>query len=1100
MRPVRLDLDGFASFREPTTVDFTNADYFALVGPTGAGKSTVIDAITFALFGTVPRWDNKHEVRNALAPTANRGTVRLIFDLDGDRYVVARELRRARQGNVQQKNIRLERFDDPTAAGDIDDSTEVLAADGAVTPAVEELLGLTFDHFTQCVVLPQGDFAAFLHAKGSARRSMLLKLLGADLYSDIGKRANTRASLASGRAQGIADQLTRLGDATEEAQALAERRAAELIELTGRLSDPLSRLAEAEAALAEAQQTSSRLAAECEQLTALTVPAGLDELDDRLRAAGEQLEAAEAAEEAAQAADTAARTARDAAPPRRPLEQAGRDYTDRERLRADLPGSRAAVQEATGLREETGRAHRQATSALETARTARDEAIAAARESAERVTSLTAEIDLLHGVAVPAVVPALDERLRDAAAALREADLALAGAEQAEEAARGALDAAGPRLPLERARDTLDELGTAQQAVDELTVARQQAKEELTQAEAVLRQAADNLSAARAHRDAAAVADGAAALRAHLELGQPCPVCEQPVAVLPAPADASQLAAADAAVTAAGAAHTRAQQGERVAAQAIAVAAGKLDAATGRVHTLTAALDGQPQDPEAVHAALERLDQLAAAARQADAVLRQVRGTRTAAQTHLGEVEAEATELRAAFGAARDPLVALGAPAGDGPLLASWTALADWAAAQAAARGTKLADAQQHAARTAGERDTADRHFTAAEAEVTTRREAESRAVAAFGSATAALWGLEQRLAELDAALAGAPPADAVAAALREVNRLDVEAHTADEQLRDARTKRRHAQQALDGLTAENTTAWQALRAARDRLVALGAPELTAATVRAGWTDLLGWASDQATAHTTALATARGEVTAAEQHRGGVEQELTEMLAEHGLTPEPGPLARTAPVVCASAVEQARAEARRIAERCAEAADLALQHADAITEQQVAKMLGNLLRSDKFPEWLEAAALDTLVLAASESLAELSGGQFELTHRAGEFYVVDHADADSERSVRTLSGGETFQASLALALALSSQLSTLAADGAARLDSIFLDEGFGTLDEGTLEVVAGTLENLASGDRMVGIITHVTALAERVPVRYAVTRTARTSTIIREGA
>ena len=101
--------------------------------------------------------------------------------------------------------------------------------------------------------------------------------------------------------------------------------------------------------------------------------------------------------------------------------------------------------------------------------------------------------------------------------------------------------------------------------------------------------------------------------------------------------------------------------------------------------------------------------------------------------------------------------------------------------------------------------------------------------------------------------------------------------------------------------------------------------------------------------------------------------------------------------------------------------------------------------------------------------------------------------------MRPLSGGETSQASLALALARSSQMSTLAAAGAARLDSIFLDEGFGTLDPETLEVVAATLETLAQGQRMVGVITHVAALAERVPVRFVVSRNARTSTVTREG-
>ena len=157
-------------------------------------------------------------------------------------------------------------------------------------------------------------------------------------------------------------------------------------------------------------------------------------------------------------------------------------------------------------------------------------------------------------------------------------------------------------------------------------------------------------------------------------------------------------------------------------------------------------------------------------------------------------------------------------------------------------------------------------------------------------------------------------------------------------------------------------------------------------------------------------------------------------------------------------------------------------------------MLGHLLRSDGFPRWLVASALDALVADASVSLAELSGGQFELTHENGEFLVVDHTDADARRPVKTLSGGETFQASLALALALSAQMSGLAAHGAARLESIFLDEGFGTLDEANLETVAGTLEALAArGDRMVGVITHVPALAERVPVRFAVRRDQRSS-------
>src|SRR5258708_26805000 len=107
MRPIVLDLHGFGSFRDEAHVDFTDADFFALVGPTGSGKSTVIDAMTFALYGSVPRWGRKGMVSLALAPTVARGTVKLVFEAAGDRYVVARELRRA-GSTVNQRAASLE--------------------------------------------------------------------------------------------------------------------------------------------------------------------------------------------------------------------------------------------------------------------------------------------------------------------------------------------------------------------------------------------------------------------------------------------------------------------------------------------------------------------------------------------------------------------------------------------------------------------------------------------------------------------------------------------------------------------------------------------------------------------------------------------------------------------------------------------------------------------------------------------------------------------------------------------------------------------------------------------------------------------------------
>ena len=297
MRPVLLDMNGFASFRDEATVDFIDADYFALVGPTGSGKSTVIDAMTFALYGSVPRWQDRRMVMYALAPTAVRGTVRLVFDIEQQRYVVARELRRAKGGGVTIKSGRLERLHDPTATGSINDLTEVLASDGAVTGAVEKLLGLTFDHFCQCVVLPQGEFAEFLRAKGYDRREILLKLLGAGLYKEIGQEANRRASLALQRAGLLTDQLDiDLIDATPEAEAVAAQRETALRELTDRVTETMPRLREATAAVSQAESNLERLAAERQALSAVSLPDEVEDLDTAMNDAQNALQAAKGAE------------------------------------------------------------------------------------------------------------------------------------------------------------------------------------------------------------------------------------------------------------------------------------------------------------------------------------------------------------------------------------------------------------------------------------------------------------------------------------------------------------------------------------------------------------------------------------------------------------------------------------------------------------------------------------------------------------------------------------------------------------------------------------------------------------------------------------
>jgi DNA repair protein SbcC/Rad50 len=158
--------------------------------------------------------------------------------------------------------------------------------------------------------------------------------------------------------------------------------------------------------------------------------------------------------------------------------------------------------------------------------------------------------------------------------------------------------------------------------------------------------------------------------------------------------------------------------------------------------------------------------------------------------------------------------------------------------------------------------------------------------------------------------------------------------------------------------------------------------------------------------------------------------------------------------------------------------------------------LADLLQANKFREWFLGEAMLLLAHAASTRLETLDPDRrYGLDVAGGEFVVVDHWQADAARSPETLSGGETFVASLALALALAEQLPRIQTAAAGALESLFLDEGFGTLDTHTLDPVMSALDELRAEDRLVGIITHVPELAQRIETRIEIDKSPQGSTL-----
>jgi exonuclease SbcC len=200
-------------------------------------------------------------------------------------------------------------------------------------------------------------------------------------------------------------------------------------------------------------------------------------------------------------------------------------------------------------------------------------------------------------------------------------------------------------------------------------------------------------------------------------------------------------------------------------------------------------------------------------------------------------------------------------------------------------------------------------------------------------------------------------------------------------------------------------------------------------------------------------------------------------------------------------------EVQAVEKAIVRAAALGERRAALEKDATLARTLSDHLKANELIAWIQEEALARLAEAGARHLQKLSQGRYTLRLGSGteeadaradqDFFVVDAWNGDAVRSVRTLSGGETFLASLALALALAESLVELGAESRAvdALESLFLDEGFGTLDSDTLDTVVGALDALHGGDRMVGIVTHVRELAERLPARLEVQRQGGTATV-----
>jgi exonuclease SbcC len=990
----RLTVTAFGPFGGTQTVDFDElsaAGLFLLHGPTGAGKTSVLDAVCYALYGSVPGarqgGGQGTALRSDHAAPATRTEVTLDLTVAGRRLEITRQppwerpKKRGTGTTLDKAQTWLREYDATAGAWkDLSRSHQEIGEE------ITQLLGMSREQFCQVVLLPQGDFARFLRADAEARGKLLGRLFDTRRFADVEKRLAERRRAT--------ETQVRDGDAALLADAHRMQQAAGDAMRLPDLAPGEPGLAEAvlgAAAVARSTAREQLAVAEC------TLAAAESRQAATARALDDVRELARLQRRFAQAQERAAL-----------LEERTEAYRQAQK-RMERARKAEAVAPALDLRETADAEHRRAAAAETHARAQLPETFAdagaaglaaAARRAAEELGGLDSArraegrlAELLDERA------GLDRQERADADVLQEAQAWLDGWEEERTALQERVDSA------QQAASLAEQLAVRREPARQRLKAarlRDQLAEDTNKAVEQVRTAQEEVLGAKQHwldLKEQRLTGIAAELAAHLTDGEPCAVCgatEHPAPARKVAGHVDREAEEDALAAYQRADEQRAERERNLGVVREALAAATAEAGDTPTEQLTReAEELEEQYARArrgaaeLHAAQERLRQ-AGHEHERRVAARQEAAVRSAARVgHRERLESERAVLEEELDRARGALDSVAARA-----------------AQLERRTALLTDAADAA------------------------RAAEDTA---------------QRLKDADARLSDAAfragfdtPRDAAAALL------DDAAH-------------RELQRRLD--------AWQTEEAA---VRAVLAEADTAAAARQQPADL---ASAQFAADTAA-------------------RRLRDAASVHD------------------------AAARRCAEldRLSARATAAVRRLAPLREEydRVARMAGLTAgtsadneRRMRLESYVLAARLEQVAAAATVRLRRMSSGRYTLVHsddRTGRgrsglgLHVVD-AWTGRERDTATLSGGETFFASLALALGLADVVTDEA--GGVRLDTLFIDEGFGSLDDQTLDEVLDVLDSLRERDRSVGIVSHVPDLRRRIHAQLEVVK-GRSGSVLRQ--
>jgi exonuclease SbcC len=1006
MRSLELSLEGFTSFCSHQTLDFSNLDLFAITGPTGAGKTSLLNAITFALYGHVARFGKDAKASELVNLGSQNLKVSFLFSVRGVEYRVTRTWRY--RPKSPESKVLLEHFQNGNWE-------KVDTKEKSATRQVEQILGMDFDTFTRVILLPQGKFDEFIKGSAAKRRDILRELAGFEIFERMRQQAQKQADLLKTEYEAVERQLASLEaptveSVTEKKEELAtlEQELPTLNELVLKAQKDLDeeeKLFADITRLASLQQELASLNARGDEIENLLVRLQQAQAADQIRGKYVLAKDAKARDKQAQ---TAALLAQECLT----------------KAKAELAKQKAKLDQAI--------AHQKI---VEPQLKAREDALASAKAYEYQRQQHEAEVARARKIQA--------QRAETLATMVQELDNAevrvQAASNRAEEAQKAIAEypPGGYRLQqLTRVAPLLSQwqilhkqLLCLTRKLETATAERGNALTTYQEAASKLEKVSLALKEAHTARQAAEAANTAAFLRMSLHTGDSCPVCsgvypemhQLPPLLKFSGDDIASLQKREAADSES---HKKAQ--------------------SDMTKTETALEFCRQKESESAYALEASQTELAGVQQQISAVL----------QASSWEVDALNQELEV----------------------------------------MQESDAKHH--RALVEQKDAAAMLRETQQALQSARNTHATAIVESEAATKEVerWQQQLQIVELKLhELTGSQPYKTLLQALeREQQALKL-------QLQQATESYQPAEKSAIQSEAENKQAGDAAASTRIQNEHLQTT-WEAALATAGFTEESFLLAQADSAQQASWQKAIADYSKQKVHLETLVKEVKGLIGKRTTDESTINQRRDAKRATDDHLKQAHEQGANLLawiqvteskQKQAEklSADLSLYKEQA----QIYYTLSRNLRSDEFQAYILEHLEAELVTRATGLLQELTDSRYTLKVQDGEYWVEDNWNGGSSRRVQTLSGGETFATSLSMALALSEKLSM-----GAEIGSLFLDEGFGTLDADTLESVIQILESLRQQDRLIGVITHVRDLGERLPTQVKVQKSREGSQLVVE--